>query len=321
MAEGLRKEPFFVVGNDRSGTTLFRVMLDSHPQLYIPKESHFISDLMDEFPLSGVLSLEKLTSAFELIRQHKRWKHWGIADELVLKRLDTIGECSLAQFVDLLFLMSMEPTGKRRWGDKTPGYVLEISRLKKLFPNAKFIHLIRDGRDVCLSLFTTGWQGPWVRQIAQRWAETVTTGMQQGENLGHRDYLEVSYEALVLETSETLEKVCGFLGEDYSEKLLSFYEQADNKVAAFEAKNHKKLSRPPSVKDVGRWRTEMSKFHLLIFEAVAGKAMEKAGQRRYFSGLLRPLPAVMNLLFFMADASLPMRSKLGLHFPAFGRKK
>ena len=105
--------------------------------------------------------------------------------------------CRRSPRIEAIYGIQLLRCGKTRWGDKTPGYLIEIDRLRQVFPNAKFIHLIRDARDVSLSLWRKGWFGPHLRNAARHWSESVRTGIEQGRLLPPGSYHEIRYEDLV----------------------------------------------------------------------------------------------------------------------------
>ncbi|UCE90143.1 MAG: sulfotransferase [Pseudomonadota bacterium] len=274
-----RQPPFFVVGSDRSGTTMLMMMLDAHPGLGMSRESWFLIDLMNALPLHGALSLEQVHQAFEIIGTHPRWQ---IADSELRACLDGLDQPELAELVTAVFQLDLERGGKTRWGDKTPAYVREIARIHSLFPRAQFIHLIRDVRDVCISLRNVGWHGPTLGHMARYWRAHVSSGIAAGRALGAELYLEVPYETLVTDVEATLRRICAFLGEPFSPAMLTWYEHTAAKTASRPMKFQTKLDRAPRASDVGRWRAEMSALDLAIVEANAGETMDRAGQvRRY----------------------------------------
>ena len=295
-------------------------MLDAHPRLHIPRESHFINELLSIYYPEKTLQANEILDAFELIKSQKRWQEWRVDNDTVVRQLKTFHSLTLAAFIDLLFTHVTLLEKKSRWGDKTPNYILQIDKIKRIFPEAKFIHVVRDARDVCLSLLEKGWHGEWLREIAGRWASTVMAGRNQGSEIGPDSYIEISYEDLVTDSKATLQRICDFLGEKYFDTMLSFYETVDGKVADREANAHKKLARAPKLSDIERWKKEMSLLQITTVESVAGSAMELFNQQKKFTGLLQIIPMTFRLLFLLSDISLPLRKKLGIHFPSLKGK-
>ena len=298
MAESVFTErpPFFVVGSDRSGTTMLMMMLDAHPSLGVSRESWFLTDLMDALPLHGSLSREQVDKAFEIISRHPRWQRWGITDNALSERLAELTDPNLAELVEAAFLLDLERSGKTRWGDKTPAYVREIGRIHSLFPKAQFIHIIRDARDVCISLRSVGWHGPTLRHMAQYWGRQVITGIEAGRALDPGAYLEIPYEKLVVDTEEALRQICSFLGEPFDTQMLMWYDLTAKKTAARPMKFQTKLGRAPRSSDVGRWKNELSAFDIAVVEAYAGEAMGRAHQELHYGTSLRLIRPLLGTL-------------------------
>lgn len=310
--------PFFVVGSERSGTTMFRLMLNQHSRLCIPRESWFLTDLMDQLPLTGQLSDEQQSQAFQIIKSHDRWPDWDISDEILRSTLDKLNRPTLNELVDSVFTLAS--MGKERWGDKTPPYVREIPRLHALFPKAKFIHVIRDGRDVVLSLQQKRWFGKNRRKLIEYWSSAVLEGHKAGQLLPTDQYMEVHYEDLVLNAEETLVRAMDFLGEDYEPTMLDFYKNAERNIAPWEKDLHSKTMRRPAASDVCRWKKELAPVQIAFFEAIAGNAMDRVKVPRYFVGISRIYSILFVILIFLADNTLPLRRKLGIHFSLIRKK-
>jgi len=306
--------PFFIVGSDRSGTTLLRLMLSEHSLLHVPRESWFLIKLMSRLPARSPLTRKQVQIAYDIITTHWRWKDWEIEDRELWDRLKHHSEPSLSELIDAVFRLSSVLSGKPRWGDKTPEYVMEIDRLHTVFPEAQFIHIIRDGRDVCLSLMKYKWRGIGLRQNAMYWAKHVAAGIESGKKLPKHLYLQVAYEDLVLDTENTLTKVCQFLDVAYSPLMLGFHKNAAKSIAPWEQGLHHKTMRPPSPDDVHRWRREMGLVKLIAFEAIAGGTMDKANQVRRFSGVYRAVPQTLAVVYYLADLMGRSLSKLSFLF-------
>jgi hypothetical protein len=276
--------PFFVVGADRSGTTMLRLMLNRHPELAIPPESHFLISLLQAFPADRSLSSEQVRHAVSVITRHPRFATWQTTAEALQEELACRVAPTLGSLVDAAFRLEIAATGKRRWGDKTPGYASAIAELGRLFPEAAFIHVVRDGRDVSLSLRERVWHGWTEYQRACYWADTVLTAESLGRRLGPSRYLTVQYRDLVLSTEQTVRGICKFLRVDFTDSMLAFHEDALAHIADFERTSgiHAKLCRRPRASDVDRWKHASSSWRVFLFEAVAGHALDQLGFARRF---------------------------------------
>jgi hypothetical protein len=272
---------------------------------------------MDQFVSQARLNRDDLERAFEVISTHRRWKDWESTDDMLRDALLSLRNPSLAQVVDAVFRECGNPDGKPRWGDKTPKYIDEVPRLHEMIPDAKFIHIVRDGRDVCTSLRRLTWHGESIYSIAEYWRDVVHAGRAAERLLGPDQYLQIAYEDLVLNPEDVLRRVCSFLGEEFEPAMLDFHEHADRNVAQFEKEEgiHTKTRRPPQSSDVYRWKTEMSLVHVAMFEAFAGEAMDLAGQQRRFTGPSLVFPLMYRSLVALVRVTRPVRQRLGIEFP------
>lgn len=277
--------PIFVVGCPRSGTTLLRVMLDSHPDLAIPPESHFIP------PTWAVRAkYERPGGGFDAARMvHDvaagiRFKEWDLPVKLVLQGVQSLESPSFAATVVAFFEAYASAQGKPRWGDKTPGYSLELPLLARLFPDARFVHIVRDGRNVALSFLEVP-KGPRrLAEAAEIWRHRVRVGRADGRGLGPRRYLEVRYEDLVTEPERELRRVCEVAQLEFRPEMLGYTERGAAAVPPRSTAHHANLARPPT-KGLRDWREAMAPSDVALFEGIAGRELSDLGYERRFPTL------------------------------------
>lgn len=286
MTEDRSDAPFFIMGAARSGTTLFRLMLNRHPRLAIPPESHFLLRVFEQLPVARKLSPEEVQLTAEIIIQHPRFRTWHIREDRLRASFDEIGPCHLRELIDCAYRLEIAGTNKPRWGDKTPAYCDCWEKIAELYTDARLIHIIRDGRDVSASLEHVGWHGRTEYERAKYWCSRVLIARECEQQLGPQRCLLVRYEDLVLNTEETLRRVCSFLEEEYTPAMMRFYEDALDQVSDFDGPVHGKLNRPPKKEDVYRWRNDSSRMRILLFESVAGQALDSVSYERHFGGHL-----------------------------------
>lgn len=312
-------KPFFIVGADRSGTTLLRLMLNEHSMLHVPRESWFLMPLMDVLPDDRVLSAIEVEKASDIIRMHERWSDWEISDADLRMRLHSLKKPSLAEVVDSVFLLSTEAMGKTFWGDKTPVYVREIDRLVRLFPAARFIHVIRDARDVCLSLSKVWWHGQTFKDWARYWSEAVEAGIASGRRLDREQYIEVQYEYLVRYSMDELVRICRFLDVPFENGMLEYHHNAQRRIAPWEKRVHRRTAQPPKPENAEKWRGELSSLQVLSVEAMADGTMKRVGQGREFRGPARIACLALRGVIRAGEWTLPARRRMGIHFPRLRR--
>ena len=285
----------FVVGVGRSGTTMLRLMLDTHPEMAVPPETHFVPSVIRACKRWRVTP-ETLLAAIRDDR-NRRWGDMGIPDDEYLQRLRTIRPLNAADALRALYGLYAGRAGKARWGDKTPDYVKRMKMIGRILPEARFVHLIRDGRDVGLSLNTRLAKGGIKNPVpyataAQRWQRQIGRAREHSRQLEH--YLEIRYEDLVLRTEPTLRKVCQFIELDFDPAMLSYHERAEKRLTELardlpardgkparpgeeRLEAHALTREPPRRSRVGAWREKLSAEEVADFEAVADGLLSKLG--------------------------------------------
>lgn len=268
--------PIFIVGCPRSGTTLLRNLLRSHPHLSFPHETHFIPQIYEAYgDPANEQEARRLTDVLLRLKWIRNWK--CDFDESALRSCR-----SYAAMIDQMFQTWARKEGKPRWGDKTPSNVLHMHTLRTIFPQAKFIHCYRDGRDVARSLISAP-HGPenWFTAALQ-WKKLVQTGRQTGATFPKGTYTEVRYETLLNDSEGTLRQVCEFLEEPFDSALLTQNalpsEERVRRVAAFHPFSGGYKPQSPIVKDnTNKWKTKVTPQQRIVFESVAGDLLRELG--------------------------------------------
>jgi hypothetical protein len=171
--------------------------------------------------------------------------------------------------------------GKQRWGDKTPRYVEHIPFLDRLFPTARFVHLVRDGRDVALSYANVPFGPKTVAKAAALWGRRVRTGVRQGRPLGPSRYMELRYEDFVSEPEASVKKMSDFIEIEFVPEMMEYTDTAPEVVfEKAKSYNPKVLERP--TKSSRSWETDMPPAHVAVFESVAGDVLDLFGYPRRF---------------------------------------
>ena len=143
----------FIVGAPRSGTTLLRLMLDAHPELAIPPETYFIPKAVKNWQLAEKRRRrgeDPVQAFYDTVTGHTRWKDFHLDAEAFKHRLDQERPDEVGDAVRAFYGLYVDKVGKPRWGDKTPFYVRRMKQIQDVIPEARFVHLIRDGRAVTL---------------------------------------------------------------------------------------------------------------------------------------------------------------------------
>ncbi len=253
------KAPVFVVGCPRSGTTfLYDTILSSGNFAVYLVESDVFNRIA---PVFGDLRLRFKDNRAKLMNmwlQSDHFKRTGLAPRDI--SAEFLSDCRNAgDFLRIVMERTAQKQGLERWADNTPSHVLHIPRIKKTIPNALFIHIVRDGRDVATSLSHLGWpfepRCPWDRDhglliSALFWEWMVRKGREGGRQIGS-DYLEVRYEDLVHRPRETLKVLSEFIHHD-----LNYERIQQNGIGTVRRPNSSFSGAASSdtFKPIGRWK-------------------------------------------------------------------
>jgi hypothetical protein len=276
-----------IVGVPRSGTTLLRMMLDSHRAVAIPPETGFLPALAELNPTANCSR-----AAWDIISGFETWPDFQLDPGALRATFGRLSPCTPAAAARAFYQSYAGRFGKTQWGDKTPTYGTAMDRIASLLPEAHFVHIIRDGRDVMLSVRGLWFRpGDTVEVCAEDWAARI----ERTRTLGARvpSYLEIRYESLVTMPEETLREVCRFLDLEFDPSMLAYHVRAGVRLEEHEARyapdgrlviskedrrgNQRFVMEPPRPERIGRWKTELAPPELMRFEAVAGEWLERLG--------------------------------------------
>jgi hypothetical protein len=256
--------PIVIGGCGRSGTTLLRVMLDSHSQIAAGPESLLFLPVVIDFPA--------LAYKFDL-------------DEALLRR--TYQACaSRSAFIDAFQALYLAQSGRAIWADKTARNVHVFAEILNHFPQAKLLHVIRDGRDVIASLLThrkrkivdgqlqpTGYRMP-LQNCIDRWLMAISDGIKLR---GHPNYMEVRYEDLVKQPEATIHQVCQFLAVDFELEMLEFHKFSGPSRDYRRFPQNMEATMPLYSSSLGRWRTDLTHKELTTIMSAIHPQLEMLG--------------------------------------------
>ena len=286
LRAGLSRRPPvpFVVGMNRSGTTLLRMMLDAHPQLTIPPETHFVPDLIKATRKPRATAEDALAA----MKSAREWGDFGFSDDEMLTRLRAQKRIDPESAVRAFYDAYAEQQGKPRWGEKTPTYVQRMKMIQRAIPEARFVHVIRDGRDVALSVLDRTVRELTAADVARRWQKKIGQAREDAPKLRH--YTEIRYEDLILDTEPILRRVSEFIELPWDETMLTYHERSGERLQEMaralpgdgraqelsverRMATHAMTTKPPSAERVARWRTQMSGEQRAEFEEVASELL------------------------------------------------
>jgi len=275
----MSNDPLFILGTERSGSNLLRLILNSHSRIAVPHPPHVVRYFAPLEPLYG-----------DLARDHA----FGRLVEDILRLLDThiyqwdipIDAAAVARaasprsaFGVYVALQDQyrDHTGKSRWGCKSTFMVDHIPEILARFPGAKLLFLVRDPRDVAVSsrksVFSTF--HPWY--TAQLWRDQQAVGLRWLDQLPPETIRLVHYERLVAEPEASVREICAFLGEDFEPGMLRFFETDEAQKSASLSESWGNTGRPVSQASVEQWKKGLTERERLLVEHVARAEMARLG--------------------------------------------
>ena len=271
--------PFFIIGSGRSGNTLLRSILSGNSDISIPPESYRIPFAIKKFHIFNNRDWEDIVSqVLKEFEDCKEFYTWEIDITDVQKRLEDIADSkrTLSNIFDELFCTYAEKhsPGSKIWGDKTPMNTLYLDWIGTVFPRSKFIHIIRDGRDVASSYLKME-RYDTILEAANRWINSIELAQSFGSKI-KENYIEIRYEELVTKPEEVIKDTCDFLDIDYDSKMLDHTKQV-KKLGDTDKEHHSNLSKPISSDSVGKWRNNLSESDQESITKLLHKHLQRLG--------------------------------------------
>mgnify|MGYP001825732367 CR=1 FL=1 len=221
---------FFIVGRPRSGTTLLRTLLDAHPNVIVPPECQFIINLYPKYGMIRNWKRKHLENFYKELLSQWLFNLWPLEkDELLDKLLLCEGENTYAGVCKVVY-SSYQSVFQHdeimALGDKNPGYTIYTEKLLKIFPEAKFIHIVRDYRDNFVSIKNVDFELPYISLTTAKW-KIFLKRFRKAADRHPGTHLELRYEDLVSKPEKEFNAVCSFLNIPLSNIPLSFHEKKE----------------------------------------------------------------------------------------------
>ncbi|PKP49581.1 MAG: hypothetical protein CVT94_04705 [Bacteroidetes bacterium HGW-Bacteroidetes-11] len=282
---------FFIIGRPRTGTTLLQSLFDAHPNVVIPWECQFVLNLYPAYGKITYWTSEHLERFYNDLLKQWQFSAWNI-DRLKLKTslLACQGERAYRDICQVVYLnfISFYPKEKVSLiGDKNHGYTIYTDRLLKLYPEAKFIYILRDYRDNFDSVKRVDFEVPIVSLVVYKWKYFYKKALEASKK-NPDSFFFLRYEDLATEPELYFRKVSDFLGITYLPEVFDFYKMKSKAEETYPTevleKHHQSLFNPINTSRLGLWKKSMSETQVRIADQVAGDYAELAGYNRKYTG-------------------------------------
>lgn len=309
-------QPFFlIIGRHRSGTTLLRVIFDSHPGINMCTEHPFVTMLYKKYHRTTKWDKIRTRSFLKDLLGLPMIHILNIDEDILSNKLNQISYDSSYGDVCMAVYASCRPFQKKEnislLASKNIPFTIQIPQLRKIFPGVKFIHISRDYRDNILSMKRVRFEARVTATLAYRWKYFQRKALQAFRQ-NDKDLFLLRYEDFVAEPEKYVRDLCQFIGIDFRPCMMDFYNKKDeyrqfSDLEQATRKEHRSLFHPISTAGVSQWKQNMSPWQILIADAVVGNTAELFGYTRVYKRGLFFIQVLYAPLIFYGWALFPVR--------------
>jgi hypothetical protein len=279
--------PIFIIGSPRSGTSLLRVVLNGHKDLFIPPECGFAIWLYRKYKAENFNSPDVISSYILDLKKTNKFETWGLNINWLKDYLLSQPLSGYADLIDKIYTYyaQVNKIDFKRWGDKNNFYLEFIPELNQIFPNAQFIHCVRDGRDVACSYLELSSKKilskyrpilpKSINEIAEEWKTNNEIIEESMEPIAESRKIRVRHEDLVTKFDETVNKLTDFLNLDYDPLIEFYYDVKKAKEPEEFMQWKEKLYQKPDISTIERYKSDLTPEQINIFNAISGSSLHK----------------------------------------------
>lgn len=269
-------DPLFIIGTERSGTNLLRLLLNTHSHIAIPHPPHIMKNFFKLEPLYGDLNADVnfkklIMDVVKMVELHPY--PW----EIKLDRERIFNDARERNLINVFFSIYnqyLKSTQKKRWGCKSTFMIHYVALVLKYYPSSKFLYMVRDGRDVAASAKKSIFNRYCVYYTANLWKKEQQSGIYWLSKLTRDNIILIKYEELLRHPEETVRSVCSFLGEPYEENMLNFFRTEEARKSGSMSISWNNTSKPIIKDNFEKFNTELRKNEICLFEAIAGPELD-----------------------------------------------
>ena len=274
---------FLMIGTQRSGSNLLRLMLNQMNGVAAPHPPHILQRFMPLVPNYGDLSQGNnfqllVDDVCRLVELNP-----VVWEKVSLNREDVTARCKEQSLVAIFFAIYdilAETWGEQTWCCKSLANVHYLPEIISYSDTAKFIYLYRDGRDVALSFQKAVVGEKHIYQIARGWAKAQRKALQMQSILGKDRFYRISYESLVADPETSLKGLCAFMDKEYTPEMLNFHQSSEATNAASSSSLWGNVTKPIMKQNTKKFLKQATEEEIMIFELVAGDVLDALGYER-----------------------------------------
>ena len=269
----MNNNPIFIVGVQRSGTTLLRLMLNAHSKVAIPEEARFLTPFLKPGATNKVYAGSELKNVIQYLKNNGQFALWNYDSAEFFNELEGIEKISVRDLVDLMYTSYSSKQGKSIWGDKSL-FFGSVSALHELFPDARFIHIVRDGRDVFDSWRKMDKSKDNPAVIALDWVYKERAIRNSFRTIPKNKQFTVRYEDLISQPKNLVKSICIFLDIPYEAAMLEFYKTSQKYIG----EHHSNLIfNKIDSNNTQKWKKNLRRQEIAIFTRLSRSLLNDYG--------------------------------------------
>jgi hypothetical protein len=307
------ENPVFIVGTERSGSNLLRLLLNESPEIAIPHPPHLMRDLAPVVGRYGDLTDDRcfrrlIASAVRLVDLHFAPWPFRLDEQKIFTQAAARDLYSIYAAIYEQYRIHL---GKARWGCKSTFMVHHVREILRHHESPQFIHLVRDPRDVAVSARRSVFCHYHPYYVANLWRAEQMQALLWSRCLPASAWLTLRYEDLIRTPEDSLREVCAFLKIDYSPELLRYFEKPAARELAGLSRSWSNVGQPVLKDNSEKFRAQLSPSALRVIESVAGREMEQFGYTPVTAPeLLHMEPGFLRRMrFLIAEEALMLREE------------
>lgn len=273
------RHPVFVVGMPRSGTTLLSSLLNAHPDLVIAPETHYFTRCWTGEPIRDWADVERMLDRLDQQPGVHDMQLTAEEERRIRERLRVATAPTHGDVLRALLETYAEQSDAPAWGEKTPDHLRFVPEMARQFPEAVFIAIVRDPRDVCLSLRSMPWSRSTLLEQAWTWRTYAALVDRYRADYDGR-FFHLRYEDLIADPESVLRDVCTFLEMPFHASMLRPQEDSAQPFDAEREPWKEKSKRQIDASNREKWRTQMPEAERIIVEWIAGQWLSAYGYVR-----------------------------------------
>ena len=272
------QKPIFIVGTERSGSNLLRLILTHHSQILIPHPPHLLNYFgrLNYGNLNEETNIQKLITDMCFFIEHHifPWDEYHLNKESLLKNLIHPSQFGV---MATIYEHILKQSTKERWGCKSTFMIHYIEDVIQVYPNAKFLWLIRDPRDVSASAKSSVFSPCHPYWSAQLWQQQQQYGLCMERKFGSSLIIRCHYEQLLSDSENELRRICEFLELDFEESMLTFFRSEEAQKSSNLSKSWEKTGKPIQRNNSNKFRNILDAEEIADIESICFSLMKEFG--------------------------------------------